>query len=97
NDYGKNLGFKINDELVAINGKALVSDNFNEVINDYKKNTQEGDKITITIERLKKKKKSTITLKAKATKAEKTIPYFIEINPSATLSQISLRKAWLGE
>lgn len=96
NEYGKKLGFAINDELVAINGKALDPENFMEIINDYKKNTQEGDKISITVERLKKGKKATKVLKAKAIKTEKTVPYFIELNPTATIEQVNLRKTWLG-
>lgn len=97
NAYGKDLGFNINDELLTINGKTLNPDNFNDVISDYKKNTQEGDKISITVERLKNGKKSTKTLKAKAVKTEKTVPYFIEFNASATPEQINLQKAWLGK
>lgn len=97
NEYGKKLGFKINDELTAINGQLLTPENFEEVINNYKINTKEGDKITITVDRLMKGKKTSKTLKAKAIKSEKVEPFLLKINSLATPQQISLREAWLGK
>jgi len=97
NDYGKKLGFKINDELTAINGQLLTPENFEEVIDNYKINTKDGDKITITVDRLSNGKKTSKTLKAKASKSEKLVPFFIEINALATPEQVRLREAWLGK
>jgi len=97
NDYGKKLGFKINDELTAINGQLLTPENFEEVIDNYKINTKDGDKITITVDRLSNGKKTSKTLKAIASKSEKLVPFFIEINALATPEQVRLREAWLGK
>ena len=97
NDFGKQLGYKNNDEIISVNGQKITADNYKEVINTYKKETKEGDKVEVVVTRKENGKEKTKKLKAKAFKLEKTKPYLIEFNENATEDQLTLRDQWLGK
>ena len=97
NAFGKSLGYKTNDELIAINGVEIDMSKVQEQMNDFKKNTKPGDKIEIQISRKEKGKVKRKKLKAKAVLVEKNKKYLIEFNEQATEEQIQLRNAWLGQ
>ena len=97
NKFGKKLKIKINDEILAINGKELTLDNLEDVIIDYQTNTEDGEKVEILVERKVKDKIIPVLLKAKAIQTEATQDYYIAINPNATQQQVQLRKTWLGQ
>lgn len=97
NKFGKKLKMKINDEIIAINGKELSLDNLEDVIIDYQTNTKDGEKVEILVERKVKGKTTQVLLKAKAIQTEATQDYFMAINPNATEQQVQLRKTWLGQ
>lgn len=97
NKFGKKLKIKINDEIIAINGKELSLDNLEDVIIDYQTNTKDGEKVEILVERKVKGKTTQVLLKAKAIQTEATQDYFMAINPNATEQQVQLRKTWLGQ
>lgn len=97
NKFGKKLKIKINDEIIAINGKELSLDNLEDVIIDYQTNTKDGEKVEILVERKVKGKTTQVLLKAKAIQTEATQDYYMAINPNATEQQVQLRKTWLGQ
>lgn len=97
NKFGKKLKIQVNDEILAINGTPLTIMNFEEVITNYQQNTNEGDKVSILVERVVKGEKKQVELKAKAIKTKSIQDYYLAINPNATEQQIQLRKTWLGQ
>ncbi len=96
-EFAKDLGYKINDELVSVNGKKLDQSNLRKVWKEYNANAKEGDKIKIVVARKKKDGYKNIKLKAKARTIEKTKKYVVEFNENATEKQLKLRKSWLGQ
>jgi len=96
-NFGKKLGFKVNDELIAINGVTLTNDNMQDELDKFKTTTKIGDKVTITVARKTKGVTKNKKLKAKAISVEKTKKYYIAFNPSATKQQLQLQKAWLNQ
>lgn len=96
NAFGKQLGYKNNDELVAINGVELDVDNAQTQIENFKKNTKEGDKVEILVARRDKDSFKNQKLKAKAMLVEIPKKFLVEFNNEATEKQLKLRAAWLG-
>ena len=97
NAFGKALGYKINDELLAINGEDLDMANIQEQLEQYKANTKSGEKVEVTVGRKVKGKMKRKKLKGKAITIEKTKKFVIEFNENASEEQLELRKAWLGQ
>lgn len=97
NKFGKKLKIQVNDEILAINGTPLTVMNFEEVITNYQQNTNEGDKVSMLVERVVKGEKKQVELKAKAIKTKSIQDYYLALNPNATEQQIQLRKTWLGQ
>lgn len=96
-DFAKDLGYKINDELVSVNGTRLKPGNLRKVWNEYKANVKEGDKVKIVVAREEKEGYKKIRLKAKARIIEKTKKYVVKFNENTTDKQLKLRKSWLGQ
>ena len=97
NSFGKALGYKVNDEIIAINGTQVDMDKVQEQLDEYQNTTQVGDKVEITISRKEKGKVKEKKLKAKAIAVEKQKKFLIEFDANATDKQIELRNAWLGQ
>jgi predicted metalloprotease with PDZ domain len=97
NEFGKKLGYKVNDQIIAINGVELQAEKAQQQFEDYKNNTQVGDKVVVTILRKAKSKMKNKKLKAKAITIEKNKKFLIEFNDKATEEQLMLRNAWLGQ
>ena len=96
-EFGKSMGYQLNDEIISLNGKELDINTAQEQIDSFKKNTKEGDKVTVVVARESKGKKKNKTLKEKALLVDKHQNYLIEFNPEATEKQVQLRNAWLGQ
>lgn len=97
NEFGKSLGYKTNDELISINGIEIDVSIVQNQMNDFKKNTKEGDKVEIVVARKEKGKVKNKKLKTKAILVEKSKKYLVEFNDEATEQQLKIRKAWLGQ
>jgi predicted metalloprotease with PDZ domain len=97
-DFGKDIGFKVGDELSKINGKELQIDVVKEVIADYYDKLKEGDLVTIEIYRPKGKKGGykIKTLKAKARKVKVVDYNKISVKESMTDKQKQTLRAWIG-
>lgn len=97
NEFGVMLRYKMNDELVSINGVEVSMDKVQEQMDNFKKNTEVGDKIEVVVARIRNGKVKNKKLKAKAITLENTKKFLIQFNESATEDQIHLRNAWLGQ
>ncbi len=96
-DFGKALGFEVGDELLTWNGKELSLDNIQDVLNEYKKTAQPGDKVKVEVNReVKPGKKKTVRLKAKAIEIERTRRNVFEVMDNPSEEQVKIRKAWLN-
>ena len=97
NEFGKTLGYKTNDEIVSINGVEVSMGNAKEVMDNYKKNTNSGDKVEVVVARKSGGEYKNKKLKAKAVVVENKKKYLIKFDDNATAEQLALRKAWLGQ
>jgi predicted metalloprotease with PDZ domain len=96
-DFGAELGYKENDELIKFNGKKLTLDNAKKVLGDYMSNGEEGK--TLKVEVLRKMpngKMKKIKLKAKIRLVDISQKHFLRPAQDATQKQLDLRKAWIG-
>lgn len=97
-EFGKALGFKRGDELSKLNGTEIKLEKIKEIIADYYKNLNEGDKITVEVYRpkMRKKKYKIIELSATARKVERIRKNQITLEENASQKQKQTLKAWLG-
>ena len=94
-EFGKKLGFKVGDELVSMNGKALDLANFRNVRTEFMASGKEGDEINYVVLRKDGDKKVETKLTGKL-----MIPEVVEKNilspmENPTEAQINLQRAWL--
>ena len=97
NAFGKAMGYKVNDEIVSVNGEIIDINIAQKQLEAYKISVKEGGKVTVVIARKHKGEFKNKTLKGRALKVEKKVDYLIEFNENATEKQIQVRKAWLGQ
>jgi predicted metalloprotease with PDZ domain len=97
NKFGKKIGYQVNDEIIALNGVDVDVETMKQQLDDFKNNTEVGDKVELTIARKVKGKMKNKKLKAKAITADRTKKFLIEFNENATEEQLKLRRSWLGQ
>ena len=97
NAFGKSLGYKVNDELISLNGEKVDVNKMQEQLDNFKNTTKVGDKVEIIVARNVKGKTKEKKLKAKAVTVENTKKFLIEFNKDATKEQLALRNAWLNQ
>ncbi len=96
-DFGKDFGYKVGDELYSFNNRLLTIENAQEVIGDFMGTTKVGEKLTIGVYRKGKKGKYKLKeLSAKVRKVKVTETNIIDIVKDANDKQITARRAWLG-
>jgi hypothetical protein len=97
-EFGKDLGFKMNDELSKINGKEIKIESIKEIITSYYESLKEGDKVSVEVYRPKGKKGKykikTLTAVAKKTKTVRKNQIALKQQLSGNEKQ-TLR-AWVG-
>ena len=96
-EFGREMGFREGDQLLALNGTPISPLNIREVIGQQLQQMRPGEKITITVGRKKangkiRKKK----LKGRATSLVRQLPHVLEPDSNATPEQEALRAAWLN-
>jgi len=97
NEFGKKMGYKVNDEIISLNGSETTATTINKQINDLYKTSQPGDMLTIVVNRKNEGGvDEKITLSAPMIKIPvlKYNQLGFASNPSA--EQLSLRNSWLG-
>jgi PDZ domain-containing secreted protein len=97
-DFGKEMGFKLGDELSKLNGKEIKMDVVKEIIGNYYETVKEGDKVTVEIYRPKGKKgKYKIkTLSAVAKKSKTVRKNQIALKQKLSDKQKQTLRAWVG-
>lgn len=96
NDFGKKMGYKLEDELVSINKVPISAKNFTDVLTNIKNTLAEGDVLTVVVLRKNEKgEKETITLSAPAEKITTVKNHVIEFMPQLSAKQGMVRNAWL--
>jgi len=91
--FAKSIGFKITDEIVALDGKTINIQNVQEFIN-YSKTIKEGQNVTVTILRKNGDKSDKIELKGKAVLDKMTIET-LQFKANPTPAEQKLQDQWL--
>ena len=96
-EFGKNMGYQLNDQLISLNSDSLTLSNANAIIKSFYDNTKEGDKVNIVVRRKKQDGTTSLeTLSAAAIKIEKPKLHQLKWDEQATAEQLKLREAWLN-
>ncbi|SDL41101.1 M61 family metallopeptidase [Chryseobacterium taihuense] len=91
--FSKSIGFKITDEVVALDGKTVNVQNIQEFIG-YAQSIKEGQNVTVTVLRKNGDKTDKIDLKGKAV-LEKTVLETLEFKSNPTAAEQKLQNQWL--
>lgn len=96
NDFGKAMGYKANDELISINGKAMDMMSIQTIMNEYSANTKEGEIVTVEVARKNAEgKEEIVKLSAPAILVEAKQKNVLRLVENPTAEQLKLRNAWL--
>ncbi|HEV7330992.1 MAG TPA: peptidase M61 [Flavisolibacter sp.] len=96
NEFGKTLGYQVGDVLYAFNGVQLTPERFGKVVDSLKRVSKEGEPFEVSIGR--KAASGAIepmTLRGKVTMVTTTERNKLELMPSPTKKQETVRRAWL--
>ncbi len=96
NEFGKKMGYQKGDEFVSLNGKELTAETFNQVLDDYRVNTKDGDPVEIVVARKGEGgKEAKVKLRANAVLIDGSANFEITPMANPTPEQTALRDAWL--
>jgi predicted metalloprotease with PDZ domain len=97
NSFGKKLGYKKDDIVIAVNGTEVVANNFSDVATAFTTTAKEGDILTVKVLRKNAEgKEEEIALSAPAEKVTKTEEHVLSFDANATAEQVKVRNAWLN-
>ena len=97
NSFAKDMGYKVGDKFLSINGQSLTAGNADRAINAWKQTTKAGDKVVVMVERkLDNGKVKKVKLKGNAITVKVPMPRNLMLDEQATPEQLAFRKAWLG-
>lgn len=91
--FSKSIGFKITDEVVALDGKTVNVQNIQEFIG-YAQSIKDGQNVTVTVLRKNRDKTDKIDLKGKAV-LEKAVLETLEFKSNPTAAEQKLQNQWL--
>lgn len=94
--FGEEMGFERGDEILEWNGKEITQENFRSILDDYKTQTEVGDKVKVVVAR--KKDDGTykeVKLKGKAKSVERTLYHNFEVSENPGEEKMKVRNAWL--
>jgi predicted metalloprotease with PDZ domain len=95
NEFGKEIAYEKDDELVSINGVEITGTNFNKIMPEIKSKIKPGDVVTIELSRSNSKGKEKIIKKsAPALETEKVKRNVLQIMENPSERQLEIRKAW---
>ena len=95
NAFGKKMGYQEGDAIVQLNEQNITPENASEIIEQYRRNTKEGEKVTVVVERKSGSNTKTKKLKGKALTSQEELYVPLAFDPQATPEQLKLREAWL--
>lgn len=95
-DFGKKMGYQLNDELVSLNGETLTLSNARNLIQHFFANTKDGDPVKIVVRRsVANGQPQLVTLTAPAVLVDKPKLHQLKFDEQATPEQLKLRGAWM--
>lgn len=97
-DFGKELGLKIGDRVIAVNGNEVNAHSLRFISRDFEKTVKPGDEVEITVMR-KNNGASLIKkiLKAETYLVDKEEQFVIKPVSTPTTEQLMIRKAWINQ
>lgn len=96
NDFGKQMGYKANDELISVNGQALEMMTMQGIMGDFGSKTKEGNLVTVEVARKNADgNEEIIKLSAPAILVEAKQKNVLKLSENPTAEQLKLRNAWL--
>lgn len=97
NEFGKKMGYKVNDEIMSLNGTDITFANFNQVVNDLYKAAHTGDLLTIIVKRKNDSGgEDMVTLSAPMMKIPVKKFNQLSFIPNPSQEQLMIQNAWLG-
>ncbi|MFN3849714.1 MAG: peptidase M61 [Spirosomataceae bacterium] len=96
NDFGKQMGYKVNDELVSINGQAMEMMKIQTIMSEFGSKTKEGETVIVEVARKNDEgKEEIIKLSAPAILVETKQRNVLKLAENPTAEQLKLRNYWL--
>lgn len=92
-EFGKDLGFEVQDKIKVWNGEALNIKNINQVLGGFMMSASEGNPLEVVVEREGKD----VTLKTEVKKVGVEKKHGLSVMEEATAKQLKIRKQWLGD
>jgi predicted metalloprotease with PDZ domain len=94
NEFGKRMGYREGDEIVALNGEAVNTQTAQVVFHKHLTTVKDGDIVKVTVLRKDESgEKKEVVLSAPQTM---TTSYDLTLSPDPTPEQLMIRNAWLG-
>ncbi|HYG01731.1 MAG TPA: hypothetical protein VD927_04755 [Chryseosolibacter sp.] len=94
NAQGKALGYKVGDEILAVNDELITLQNAQAFFENFTKTAKEGDDIAVKVRRMNEAgSPEEVVLKSKLIFND---TYSLMLNPSPTPEQLVVRNAWFG-
>jgi predicted metalloprotease with PDZ domain len=98
NDFGKQMGYKADDELVSVNGEAMEMMKIQTIMGEFGNKTKEGEIVTVEVVRKNAEgKEENVKLSAPAILVEVKQKNVLKLVENPTAEQLKLRKAWLAK
>jgi predicted metalloprotease with PDZ domain len=96
NDFGRQMGYKVGDEISKVNGKRIAPVSFKAFRDNWMATVQEGDKLAVQVLRKGENGKAKkVKLSNKVFKSESNKYHLMSFDENASAEQIAIRKAWL--
>ncbi len=98
NQFVKDLGLKVGDELVSFNGKEISFENMRGIFGSYKNQIKKGDTLELVVARINDKGvESKEKLNAVITETKTEYNNDVVLNENLNPQQQALQNAWLGK
>ncbi|GGD42570.1 peptidase M61 [Emticicia aquatilis] len=96
NEFGKQMGYKADDELVSVNGEAMEMMKIQSIMTEFGSKTKEGEIVTVEVARKNADgKEEIVKLSAPAILVEAKQKNVLKLAENPTAEQLKLRNAWL--
>lgn len=97
NSFGKKMGYKLNDEIVSINGKAVTIATLGKTINELYKTAKPGDEIKMVVNRKNEGGAAEeVTLAAPMEKIPVKKYNQLSFTANPTAGQLAIQNSWLN-
>ncbi|MEO6404317.1 MAG: peptidase M61, partial [Ferruginibacter sp.] len=94
NSFGKNMGYKENDQVVSIQGINVNQQNLFPVVGQVRSKLKTGDRLTVVV--MREGNSSPIELSAEVIPNVTILKNVVELMPEISESQARIRNAWLS-